>query len=122
MVDGREVAERVFKCLNDPSNARVRMGPSLAGTLLQKSKDSNSSTTAILEAAKVDSTANINFNCLHCEQYAYMCHFYANPLSVFLAKNLEYTQLDAKHFEAARNLDSFRKFVTTSPAAYITLK
>lgn len=48
------------------------------------------------------------------QQYAYMCHFYANPLSVLIA-NLRPPQPELKpqseHNEALRNLASFRAHV-----------
>ena len=41
-------------------------------------------------------------------QYAYMCHFHGNPLSIFLIEDLTFDQLNHEHFEALRNLPSFR--------------
>ena len=43
-------------------------------------------------------------------KYAYMCHFYANPLSVLLAGDgrLDRTLLQPEHIEAIRTLDSFK--------------
>ncbi|KAF2459963.1 origin recognition complex subunit 3 N-terminus-domain-containing protein [Lineolata rhizophorae] len=44
-------------------------------------------------------------------QYAYMSHFYANPLSIFLLEDLQYAAVPRDHFEALRNLGSFRRHV-----------
>jgi origin recognition complex subunit 3 len=43
-------------------------------------------------------------------QYAYMCHFYANPLSVLLAPDLQdvIPLLQEEHLDAIRNLPSFK--------------
>jgi len=39
-----------------------------------------------------------------------MCHFHGNPLSVFLVEDLTFEQLNHEHFEALRNLPSFRNY------------
>src|SRR5215469_9618965 len=44
-------------------------------------------------------------------QYAYMTHFFANPLSVFLCKRLRFEDLSKEHLDALRNLPSFRQYV-----------
>ena len=41
-------------------------------------------------------------------QYAYMAHFFANPLSCLLSVELTFEILRPQHFEAIRNLPSFR--------------
>ena len=40
-----------------------------------------------------------------------MTHFFANPLSVFLDTTKELESIQTEHFEAVRNLPSFRRFV-----------
>lgn len=40
-----------------------------------------------------------------------MCHFYANPLAVFLSDGTEKEFLGEEHFEAVRCLASFRRYV-----------
>ena len=42
-------------------------------------------------------------------QYTYMTHFFANPLSILLAKDPTQVPLQKEHFEAVRNLPSFRR-------------
>ncbi|KAG5936820.1 hypothetical protein E4U53_000148 [Claviceps sorghi] len=45
-------------------------------------------------------------------KYAYMCHFYANPLSVLCsASSHDMEPLQPEHLEAVRNLPSFRRAV-----------
>lgn len=43
-----------------------------------------------------------------------MCHFYANPLTVFLSDDERGDILQEEHFEAVRCLPSFRRYVETS--------
>lgn len=45
-------------------------------------------------------------------QYAYMTHFFANPLSVFLCKSLRFEDLSKEHLDALRNLPSFRQYAS----------
>jgi origin recognition complex subunit 3 len=46
-------------------------------------------------------------------QYAYMCHFYANPISIFLTYSLDSDEflfeVQPEHLEAIRTLPSFRR-------------
>lgn len=43
-----------------------------------------------------------------------MCHFYANPLTVFLSDDKKDDILQEEHFEAIRCLPSFRRYVETA--------
>lgn len=43
-------------------------------------------------------------------QYAYMTHFFANPLCIFLEEDLQISSLQPEHFEAVRNLASFQMY------------
>lgn len=42
-----------------------------------------------------------------------MCHFFANPLTVFLSDDAKNEILDECHFEAVRFLPSFRRYIET---------
>jgi len=42
-------------------------------------------------------------------QYAYLSHFYANALSIFLDDTVAEADISAEHFEALRNLPSFQQ-------------
>ena len=44
-------------------------------------------------------------------KYAYMAHFFANPLSVFLCDDLQFEDVSSEHLDALRNLPSFRQYV-----------
>lgn len=47
--------------------------------------------------------------CADCLQYAYLSHFYANALSIFLDQSITQADISAEHFEAVRNLPSFQQ-------------
>lgn len=42
-------------------------------------------------------------------KYAYLSHFYANALSIFLDDTVVEADISAEHFEALRNLPSFQQ-------------
>lgn len=44
-------------------------------------------------------------------KYAYMCHFYANPLTIFLSDEPKKNLIQPEHVEAIRSLESFRAHV-----------
>ncbi|KAJ9429133.1 origin recognition complex subunit 3 [Fusarium oxysporum] len=85
------ILETVFKTAVATSDAPVVLGASLIRSLLDRQHDQVSGIQTFTMSLK----------------YAYMCHFYANPLSV-----LEHTaSLQAEHIEAIRHTDSFRENV-----------
>ena len=42
-------------------------------------------------------------------QYAHMSHCHANPLTIFLSSHLEQRSISDEHWEALRNVPSFRR-------------
>jgi hypothetical protein len=40
-----------------------------------------------------------------------MCHFYSNPLSVFLKEDLELSEITPEHLEVIRHTPSFRRLL-----------
>jgi origin recognition complex subunit 3 len=88
--------ERVFQKVVAGCKGSLRLGPALLGLLIERQHDHVQSAQAFVGALK----------------YGYMCHFYANPLSCFLmdSQHLDKIRdcLQAEHFEAIRNLPSFR--------------
>ena len=40
-----------------------------------------------------------------------MTHYFANPLSIFLGRTAQFSSSQAEHYEAVRNLPSFKRFV-----------
>jgi len=98
--DVERAEECLAKIFNDATigaESVLRLGPSLSDFLLRRQKNHTQSIQAFLAALK----------------YAYMSHFYANPLSIFLAflDNLDGLEeaLKPEYLEAVRNLPSFRR-------------
>ncbi|PUU81155.1 origin recognition complex subunit 3 N-terminus-domain-containing protein [Tuber borchii] len=104
--------ERAEECLaqifNDSmtsDKAVLRLGATVCDFLLERYRDHTQSIQAFVAALK----------------YAYMSHFYANPLSIILgfidnADGLGEV-LSAEHVEAVRNVPSFRRYVEGKMAA-----
>ncbi|RDW74056.1 hypothetical protein BP5796_07498 [Coleophoma crateriformis] len=90
------IVERVFTKVVISADARLRLGSALVSSLMERQYDHVQSVQAFIAALK----------------YSYMCHFYANPLAVFLGMSDDPKAvrkvLQDEHFEALRNLPSFR--------------
>lgn len=69
------------------------IGPILSGRLLEQQRDHIQSMDTFVKGVK----------------YAYMSHFYANILSIFLRPGLKFEDVTNVEFEALRNLPSFRR-------------
>ncbi|KAK5654986.1 hypothetical protein OQA88_6745 [Cercophora sp. LCS_1] len=96
VVQADSVLESVFKAAVAGSQAMLRLGPSLLRSLVERQKDQVAGIQVFISSLK----------------YAYMCHFYANPLSFLLAEEGKLKGLlQAEHLEAIRSLDSFRTHV-----------
>ncbi|KAF1981426.1 origin recognition complex subunit [Aulographum hederae CBS 113979] len=93
VVQAEEILEKVFWTTVCDEDTSLRLGPSLAQMLLEAQKDHLQSVEAFVEAVK----------------YAFMSHFFANPVSVFLYADLEFSEINEDHIEAIRRLPSFRK-------------
>ncbi|KAI1382237.1 origin recognition complex subunit 3 N-terminus-domain-containing protein [Hypoxylon crocopeplum] len=89
------IVEKIFKTAIAHSEISLRLGVSLIDSLLERQRDQVSSIPVFVSSLK----------------YAYMCHFYANPLTVLLSDNIENDMLREEHFEAVRCLPSFRRYV-----------
>ncbi|KAF4535182.1 Origin recognition complex subunit 3 [Lasiodiplodia theobromae] len=87
-----EVLEQVFLKTID-GGAPLWLGPELSRQAFDRHKDHIQSVETFVDALK----------------YAYMSHFFANPLSIFLQAELEYGQICSDEIEALRNVDSFRR-------------
>ncbi|KAK4099792.1 hypothetical protein N658DRAFT_567909 [Parathielavia hyrcaniae] len=94
VVQADSVLESVIKTAVAGSQAALRIGPSLLQSWVDRQKDQVAGIQVFISALK----------------YAYMCHFYANPLSVLLARDgrLDRPLLQPEHIEAVRTLDSFK--------------
>ncbi|KAL7268700.1 Origin recognition complex subunit 3 [Rhizina undulata] len=98
--------ERAEECLaqifNDAvvgDKSMLRLGATLCDFLLERQRDHTQSIQGFLAALK----------------YAYMSHFYANPLSIILGYFEDPEQLNSvlskAHIDAIRTLPSFRKYI-----------
>ncbi|KAI8965972.1 origin recognition complex subunit 3 N-terminus-domain-containing protein [Daldinia sp. FL1419] len=89
------IIEKIFKAAIAHSEVPLRLGSSLVHNLLDRQRDQASSIPVFASSLK----------------YAYMCHFYSNPLTVFLSDSIEDSMLQEGHLEAVRYLPSFRRHV-----------
>ncbi|EKG09208.1 Origin recognition complex subunit 3 [Macrophomina phaseolina MS6] len=88
-----EVLEQVFLKTID-GGAPLWLGPELSKRALERHKDHIQSVETFIDALK----------------YAYMSHFFANPLSIFLRMDLKYEQISQADLEALRHVDTFQKY------------
>ena len=89
----KDEVEQVFDAIIHPE-ASLCIGPGLMGFALERQNDFIQSINCLVEAVR----------------YAYMSCYYANSLSIFLDSKLSFKDVPTDHFEAIRNLDSFRAF------------
>ncbi|ORY60176.1 origin recognition complex subunit 3 N-terminus-domain-containing protein [Pseudomassariella vexata] len=89
------IVERIFKTAVAHTEAPLRLGPTLLQSLLERQRDQVSGIPVFVSSLR----------------YAYMCHFYANPLSVLLSAELGNELVQNDHLEALRCLPSFRSSI-----------
>ncbi|OCK81041.1 hypothetical protein K432DRAFT_296423 [Lepidopterella palustris CBS 459.81] len=92
-----DIFEKIFCTTVGSPEVSLYLGPDLSRRLVDRQKDHVQSVQDFSDAVK----------------YAYMCHFYANPLSVFLSQSLAFGEMPHDVWEATRNLPSFRRWVNT---------
>ena len=89
--------ELVFEAAVNSPDIMLRMGPTLCDFIFERQRDYSRSVQAFVSAVK----------------YAYMTHFYANPLSVILGctddQEVMARLLSDDHVEAIRNSSSFQQ-------------
>ncbi|KAH6626054.1 origin recognition complex subunit 3 N-terminus-domain-containing protein [Chaetomium sp. MPI-SDFR-AT-0129] len=107
VVQAHSVLETVIRTAVAGTQATVRIGPALLRSLVERQQDQVAGVQMFVSSL----------------QYAYMCHFYANPLSVLLA-DAEVLQrregggvLQPEHIQAVRTLDSFQAEVEAAVEA-----
>ncbi|KAK4144716.1 origin recognition complex subunit 3 N-terminus-domain-containing protein [Dichotomopilus funicola] len=107
VVQAHSVLETVIRTAVAGTQATVRVGPALLRSLVERQQDQVAGVQMFVSSL----------------QYAYMCHFYANPLSVLLtdAAVLQRREgggvLQPEHIQAVRTLDSFQAEVEAAVEA-----
>ncbi|KAE8350770.1 origin recognition complex subunit 3 N-terminus-domain-containing protein [Aspergillus coremiiformis] len=86
--------DRIYERLQGDQNGRFWLGRNITGILFEKSNDYFQTPEAFSRTVK----------------YAYMTHFFANPLAVLLSDKASANMQQGKLCEAIRNLPSFRRF------------
>ncbi|KAK5987306.1 Origin recognition complex subunit 3-like protein [Cladobotryum mycophilum] len=95
-VQTETILESVFKGAVASGDVPLRLGSLLLRGMLDRQHDQVAGIQAFISSLK----------------YAYMCHFFANPLSILLAPDTGHGNvLQVEHFEAMRNLPSVRSCV-----------
>ncbi|KAK6079779.1 origin recognition complex subunit [Seiridium cupressi] len=92
------VIEKIFKTAVAHFDAPLRLGPSLLTSLLERQQDQVAGLPMFISSLK----------------YAYMCHYYANPLSILLSKEVDDSLLPKEILEIVRSLPSFGSFIETT--------
>lgn len=98
VVQANDILEDIFFATTGNRTSPLRLGAQLSHMLLERHREHLQSVQDFAAAL----------------QYAYMAHFYANPLSVFLIDSLQPEDLSKDHFEALRNVPSFQIYVEDS--------
>lgn len=94
VVQMSSVLENIFKAAVAHGANPLIIGPGLLRDLIERQQSQVSGIQIFMNSLK----------------YAYMCHFYANPLSVLLSE----IKPQPEHLEALRNLPSFRSHIEDS--------
>ncbi|CRG92193.1 Origin recognition complex subunit 3 [Talaromyces islandicus] len=89
--DAGDAVDRIYETLQTSSSTQLWLGPHLSRSLFERSRDYFQSPEEFIREAK----------------YAYMSHFFANPLSVLFSQSASQQK---ELCEAIRNLASFRRF------------
>ncbi|EGY22751.1 origin recognition complex subunit [Verticillium dahliae VdLs.17] len=97
VVQTSTILEQIFKPSVAGADVSLRLGPSLLQHFIDRQHDQVTGIESFLSSLK----------------YAYMCHFYANPLSIFAVEDNELNSelVQPEHLEAFRSLPSFRRHV-----------
>ncbi|KAG6088421.1 hypothetical protein E4U15_006096 [Claviceps sp. LM218 group G6] len=95
-VQTASILETVFKGAVASADVPLRLGAPLLRSMLERQHEQVAGIQSFISSLK----------------YAYMCHFYANPLSVLCSPSRQdMPPLQKEHLEALRNLPSFRQTV-----------
>ncbi|KAI1118756.1 origin recognition complex subunit 3 N-terminus-domain-containing protein [Nemania sp. NC0429] len=86
------IVDKIFKAAIAHCETPILLGPNLVGSLLERQREQAASILDFIKSLK----------------YAYMCHFYANPLSFLVLDGANSGNLQPEHVEILRSLPSFR--------------
>ncbi|KKA20761.1 Uncharacterized protein T310_5211 [Rasamsonia emersonii CBS 393.64] len=92
--DAGDSVDRIYNSVQTSQNVKLWIGPHLSSFFFERARDYFQSPEGFIREVK----------------YAYMSHFFANPLSVFLSDDISATLQQTELCEAIRNLPSFRRF------------
>ena len=90
---------------------RLWLGPLLSRLIIDQQKICIQSSSNFISALEVGAPCNLLTQELIPSKYAYMSHFFSNPLSSALAAQNSIQKWQMEHLEAVRNLSSFRRLV-----------
>lgn len=111
VVQMSSVLENIFKAAVAHGANPLIIGPDLLRDLIERQQTQVAGIQIFMNSLKVSSRSGLSEDQgAHNLQYAYMCHFYANPLSVLLSE----IKPQPEHLEALRNLPSFRSHIEDS--------
>ncbi|THZ88881.1 hypothetical protein D6C84_00522 [Aureobasidium pullulans] len=91
-----QVTEALYS-VSDSEAPRLWMGPGICSATLRRQREHIQSLDAFVDSV----------------QYAYLSHFYANALSIFLDETVAPADISNEHLEAVRNLPSFQQYIET---------
>jgi origin recognition complex subunit 3 len=106
------VLENIFKAAVAHAANPLIIGPGLLRDLIERQQSQVAGIQIFINSLKVRHVrAGLAARPrAHIPQYAYMCHFYANPLSVLLSE----VKPQPEHLEGLRHLQSFRSHIEVS--------
>ncbi|KAJ8123687.1 hypothetical protein ONZ43_g420 [Nemania bipapillata] len=92
------IVDKIFKAAVAHSETPILLGPNLVTSLLERQREQVASIPDFIRSLK----------------YAYMCHFYANPLSFLVPDGADAGALQPQHIEILRCLPSLRQTIETA--------
>ncbi|KAL1898073.1 Origin recognition complex subunit 3 [Ceratocystis pirilliformis] len=91
------ILERVFRVAVASVDVPLRLGPNLLRSFVDRQQDQVAGIQSFIDSLK----------------YAYMCHFYANPLSILLADEEDACGLQPEIIEGIKSMPSFHTYIET---------
>ncbi|KAI0508385.1 origin recognition complex subunit 3 N-terminus-domain-containing protein [Xylaria bambusicola] len=89
------IIDKIFKTAIAHSQTKILLGPGFLSSLLERQREQVASIPDFIKSLK----------------YAYMCHFYSNPLSFLVPDGLNSGALQPDHIELLQCLPSFQRAV-----------